>query len=276
MASGHVETKVFEISESFEPVTRAFAADARLLDAAEGDRRTGDFHTVDGDHAILQRAAHACLAGAVLGDDIGDEAVFGGVGAADDFGFVIKRCHGCDRSKSLFAHDQRVVRHIDEQRRLIEQRPGRVALAAGQAPRAVTERIGYLFLDFLDGALVHQRTDLYVAGEAAAGAELLDATCESGAEAVIDRSLHIDAVGGEAVLAGGGEFAQESGEWKNGVFTYAVLNGIKNNSADINGDGHILISELQDYVRATVIDLTHGMQKPTARNQNFSNDFRFW
>ncbi|MBN4073054.1 WD40 repeat domain-containing protein [Crocinitomix catalasitica] len=113
------------------------------------------------------------------------------------------------------------------------------------------------------------------------GDQLLTNTATDGLT-TFDRMQHMFAdirtSSGATVIAaaGGGEFAQESGEWKNGVFTYAVLNGIKNNSADINGDGHILISELQDYVRATVIDLTHGMQKPTARNQNFSNDFRFW
>lgn len=76
--------------------------------------------------------------------------------------------------------------------------------------------------------------------------------------------------------AGGGEYALEGGEWQNGVFTYSILNGLSSGDADLNGDGAVMLTELQYYVRAEVEELTDGQQKPTSRLENVSNDYRFW
>lgn len=76
--------------------------------------------------------------------------------------------------------------------------------------------------------------------------------------------------------AGGAEFAMEGDQWKNGLFTFCVLNGISKKAADLNSDGKIMLSELQDYVRANVSKLSNGRQSPTSRIQNISMDFRVW
>lgn len=76
--------------------------------------------------------------------------------------------------------------------------------------------------------------------------------------------------------AGGMEFAMESGEWKNGLFTYVLLNGIQTDNADLNNDGEIWLSELQQYVSANVIKLSKGKQQPTSRIENQTVDFRVW
>jgi WD40 repeat protein len=76
--------------------------------------------------------------------------------------------------------------------------------------------------------------------------------------------------------AGGAEFAFESSEWKNGVFTYSVLEGIRTGKADANRDGEIRVSELRDYVFARVKELTQGKQNPTSRQENLEFDFRVW
>jgi WD40 repeat protein len=76
--------------------------------------------------------------------------------------------------------------------------------------------------------------------------------------------------------AGGGEFAMESGEWKNGLFTYCLINGIQSKEADLNKDGEIMLSELQKYVQSKVFELSAGKQKPTSRIENISFDFRVW
>ena len=60
--------------------------------------------------------------------------------------------------------------------------------------------------------------------------------------------------------AGGVEFAMESDEWKNGLFTYCLLMGIKSQKADLNGDGKIYLSELQFYVIDRVTKLSKGRQ----------------
>ena len=84
--------------------------------------------------------------------------------------------------------------------------------------------------------------------------------------------------------AGGGEFAFEgfmivSGKKikiNNGVFTYSLLKGIQTMSADANKDGHVQVSELQDYVFEMVAKLTKGHQNPTARRENLEFDFDVW
>ena len=76
--------------------------------------------------------------------------------------------------------------------------------------------------------------------------------------------------------AGGAEFAMESKDWKNGLFTYSLLFGLRNNSADLNEDGIIMLSELQLYVTDRVSKLSHGKQTPTTRIQNITLDYRIW
>ena len=76
--------------------------------------------------------------------------------------------------------------------------------------------------------------------------------------------------------AGGVEFAFESEEWKNGLFTYCLLNGLSSLAADRNKDGSIYLSELQRYINTEVTRLSNGMQTPTARVENISLDYLIW
>ncbi|MCB9225031.1 MAG: caspase family protein [Crocinitomicaceae bacterium] len=76
--------------------------------------------------------------------------------------------------------------------------------------------------------------------------------------------------------AGGAEFAMESDEWRNGLFTYCLLNGLKNGSADLDKDGSIMLLELQEYVVERVSHLSHGKQIPNTRIKNLELDFRIW
>jgi uncharacterized caspase-like protein len=76
--------------------------------------------------------------------------------------------------------------------------------------------------------------------------------------------------------AGGVEFAMESDEWKNGLFTYCMLNGLQNRTADLDGDGVIMLLELQEYVVDKVRALSHGRQVPNSRIQNIELDFPIW
>ncbi|MEZ5045250.1 MAG: caspase family protein [Saprospiraceae bacterium] len=76
--------------------------------------------------------------------------------------------------------------------------------------------------------------------------------------------------------ASGVEFAIEGEKWKNGVFTYSLLEGLRHKSADLNGDGQVMVSELQSFVSKEVASLTQGQQQPTYRMENISNDWRIW
>jgi WD40 repeat protein len=76
--------------------------------------------------------------------------------------------------------------------------------------------------------------------------------------------------------AGGAEYAFEGANWKNGVFTYAVLEALKSGKADRNKNKKITVSELRNYVLDRVKLLTKGKQNPTSRKENLENDFRVW
>jgi WD40 repeat protein len=80
---------------------------------------------------------------------------------------------------------------------------------------------------------------------------------------------------GAAVISSssGNEYSLEGEQWKNGVFTYALLNGLKNHGADSNKDQTVTVSELQSYVIDQVRKLTQGGQNPTVRRENLEYDF---
>jgi len=76
--------------------------------------------------------------------------------------------------------------------------------------------------------------------------------------------------------AGGTEFAMESDEWKNGLFTYCMLLGLREGNADIDKNGEIMLLELQEYVVNMVAKLSKGKQVPNTRIKNIELDFRLW
>jgi len=76
--------------------------------------------------------------------------------------------------------------------------------------------------------------------------------------------------------AGGAEYAYESTEWDNGLFTFCMLDGLSSGKADLDHDSDIHISELRSYVNRRVNELSGGKQNPTYRNENLSMDFVVW
>ncbi len=76
--------------------------------------------------------------------------------------------------------------------------------------------------------------------------------------------------------SGGAEYAMESATWKNGLFTYCLLNGLKSKKADLNNDGLIVLSELKNYVQSEVSVLSKGKQTPTSRIENLTLDYGIW
>lgn len=76
--------------------------------------------------------------------------------------------------------------------------------------------------------------------------------------------------------ASGVEFALEGDQWQNGVYTYSLLRGLEEMAADLNGDGEVMVSELQQYLSDEVSRLTEGHQRPTMRVENLLGDWRVW
>ena len=71
----------------------------------------------------------------------------------------------------------------------------------------------------------------------------------------------------------GKEFSLESDEWKNGVFTFALKEGLLELKADSNTDKKISVSELKRYLFERVKELTDGKQNPTVRRENLQHDY---
>ncbi len=85
----------------------------------------------------------------------------------------------------------------------------------------------------------------------------------------------LDSGTGATVIASssGSEFALESSEWKGGVFSYAVREGLASKAADLDHDGIVRVSELKAFVIGRVLELTGGLQQPTSRRDNLALDF---
>jgi hypothetical protein len=72
----------------------------------------------------------------------------------------------------------------------------------------------------------------------------------------------------------GAEYALESSEQQNGLFTYAVLEALDGTKdADTNKDGSVQMSELGEYVKKRVSELTNNKQTPNTRRVNLEGDF---
>jgi hypothetical protein len=72
----------------------------------------------------------------------------------------------------------------------------------------------------------------------------------------------------------GSQYALESNQWNNGVFTHSLILAIKKRKADYNHDDKIMLDELQFYVNKNVEELTGGKQKPTTRKENLIGNIR--
>jgi hypothetical protein len=71
----------------------------------------------------------------------------------------------------------------------------------------------------------------------------------------------------------GSQFALESAEWNNGVFTASILEGLLGGKADFDGDGGVRVGELRDYSGARVTELTRGAQTPSVVAFEEDQDF---
>lgn len=80
--------------------------------------------------------------------------------------------------------------------------------------------------------------------------------------------------GAQVIAAASGlEVAYERGTLKNGVFTFALLEALNSETADLNDDGKLQVFELRDYVNRRVTKLTDGVQTPIMRAENIEFDF---
>lgn len=87
--------------------------------------------------------------------------------------------------------------------------------------------------------------------------------------------VDLESVGDVAIIGAtsGNSVALENDLWKNGVFSYAFMDGLFGFRADFNKDRMITVSELYDYMAETVRKLTGRRRKPSLRNMDMRNDW---
>ncbi len=72
----------------------------------------------------------------------------------------------------------------------------------------------------------------------------------------------------------GAEYAFESSQQANGLFTYAVLEALDGKGEiDLNNDGLVQMSELAGFVKSRVAELSKNKQTPNIRRVNLESDF---
>src|SRR5262249_28641322 len=105
---------VLGLHELHQPFVGALAADAGLLHAAEGSGGIRNETAVETDHAEIELLRDAHAATQILGVEIGDEPVFGVVGALDRLVIGPKRLDRRYRAENLLAQHVGAIRHVVE------------------------------------------------------------------------------------------------------------------------------------------------------------------
>ena len=165
----------FTSTNSSMPYFAAFAAEPRLLHAAERRDLGGDEAGVDADHAVLERFGDAPDAPDVAAVEVRREPELGAVGELDHFGVVVEADQRRDGPERFLAKDLHVGRDAGQHRRLVERAAERVPLAAGRDLRAMRFRVGDVLLDLGDRFGVDQRALRDAGLGAGADLERLDA-----------------------------------------------------------------------------------------------------
>src|SRR6266508_4757635 len=194
------------IGELPQPGLAVDAAKSGLPHPAErqGGHRCEHLHRVHAGHAGAQGAGEP--SGPAPAEDRAAEAVGTGVCALERLVGVTDPYDRQHRAEGLLAHDERILGHVDQHHRV---RIGRVHRAgpAHNGPRATAEGILQVASDHLELAGHGDRADVGV--RLRARAQTLGACSDLVDEAVVDRVDDVDALDGDAGLAGVGDPAPD-------------------------------------------------------------------
>src|SRR3954451_10638330 len=107
-----VHRDVLRLEVLVHPLRAALAAEARLLDAAEGRARVGGHALVEADHLRLELLDDAERAIDVAGEDVRHQAVLGVVGRGDRLLLGLEALDRSDRAEDLLAQQAGVLGHV--------------------------------------------------------------------------------------------------------------------------------------------------------------------
>ncbi|MBN1853483.1 MAG: caspase family protein [Pirellulales bacterium] len=72
------------------------------------------------------------------------------------------------------------------------------------------------------------------------------------------------------------EISVEDEKWQHGAFTKAILDTLANQKSDINGDGFLSLTELEQSVCDLVADMTQGQQHPVMKRPSTIHNIPFY
>ncbi|MNH18620.1 hypothetical protein D3C79_783300 [compost metagenome] len=208
MVAAHGNAHVLDFGEYLKAVFAALTASARAFYTTKRLTQVAHVLTVDEHHASFNAAGQAMCLADVLGPDVGGQAVFGVIGQAQRFGFVLELDQAHHRAKDFFLGDAHLVVDVGKYGRLDELAFGQVSRQIGRALQATGEQAG-AFLDAdLDVAgdlvvvrLGDHRADLGFRVGRVADNQAFGAGGEFGDELVVDGFLDEDAAAGGAAFA---------------------------------------------------------------------------
>src|SRR6056297_659369 len=182
-----------ELKHAFMP---AFTAQARLLHATEGGGGVADQTTVQADHAVFKPLADLKRAFEVFGENIGDKAVFGVIGAADDLCLVLEGLDRGDRAEDFVMHAFGIFRDVGQNGGGIVEAlsfgRGAAAFHLGPFGHGIGHEVGHL----VAGIGIDQRPHIDGRVGAVAEFERAHPFGEALGEFLGDVFVHVDAVGG--------------------------------------------------------------------------------
>ena len=163
---------------------------------------------VDVDRARPDPTRDPAAGRGVPGPDARVETVRRGVGSIYRFVHRLEGIDGHDRPEGLLIAQLHLVGYVRENRRLEEVGPDLGAgVAAGEQPRTLGHRVPNVPLDLLELLPGRQRPDVHAVVQSRSQSQAAGRGGEALEEGLRDRGLHVEALEGDAELAGVGERA---------------------------------------------------------------------
>src|SRR5215212_8999223 len=245
VSSLEVDGYVLRLQVLLDALYTSFAAEARVLDAAEGGGGVGDHALVEADHARFDALADAQGTLEITGVDVGHETVLGVVGGGDGILFRIEGGHGGYGAEDLLLEERRVGGDVVEDGGAVEVARALHLLGADHCPGSLAQGVFHEIIDLLALVAVDEGPYLDALLGAAPDLHGLHTPCELLGELARDAACDVEAVGGGARLADIAHLG-DHGALDRGVDVGVVEDEERGVTAELHGDAQKLLGRLGD------------------------------
>src|SRR5215210_4525974 len=240
-----VDGYVFLLEVLLDALYASCAAEARVLDAAEGGGGVGDHALIEADHAGFDALADTQGTLEITGIDVGHEAVLSVVGGGDSIFFRIEGGDGGYGAEDLLLEECRVLGDIAEDGGAVEVSCALHLLSAYQGASAFAEGVFYEVGDLLALVAVDEGADLDALLGASPDLHSIHAFRELLGELIRDAAGDVEAVGGGARLADVAHLGDHRA-LDRGVYVGVVEDEERGVTAELHGDAQELLGRLGD------------------------------